>query len=148
MKSPTPFIDEIVENCLAARVRMIGRAVTAIYERAVSGHGVTIAQVNLLAALGKLGPSAPSRLGQVLQLERSTVSRNLDILLENGWVRAVSSDDKGVKEVALTAAGRKKIESLMEAWRGAQKEAAKFLGEDGVRAVHAVADSLWEAGVP
>ncbi|WP_416069669.1 hypothetical protein [Streptomyces sp. AK02-01A] len=40
---------------------------------------MTIAQVNLLAALGKVGPCAPSKLGDVLRLERSTVSRLLGV---------------------------------------------------------------------
>jgi DNA-binding MarR family transcriptional regulator len=146
--TPIPgFIDEMARDCLAVRVRMIGRAVTALYERLLSRHGVTVAQVNLLAALGKAGPCAPSRLGALLYLERSTVSRNLEILLRNGWVRPVSSDDKGLKEVALTLDGRNKVESVMDDWRGAQAEASRLLGEDGVRVVHSLADSLRRSGV-
>jgi DNA-binding MarR family transcriptional regulator len=128
---------------------LIGRAVTAVYDHAVSSNGVTIAQVSLMAVLGKVGPCPPSRLGEVLQLERSTVSRNLDILMRNGWVQADSSDAKGVREVSLTPAGRRKLESVMPAWRTAQAEAARLLGDAGVKAVRTVADSLWgNAGAP
>ena len=81
-------IDELARDCLALRVRLIGRAVTAVYDRAVEAHGLSIAQVNLLAALGKAGPCPPTKLGDVLQLERSTVSRNLNLLLKHGWVEA------------------------------------------------------------
>jgi DNA-binding MarR family transcriptional regulator len=143
MKTSGSPIDEIVHHCLAVRVRLIGRTVTAVYDRAVSGHGVTIAQISLMAVLGKVGPCPPSRLGDVLQLERSTVSRNLDILMRNGWVQADSSDAKGVREVSLTAAGRGKLESVMPAWRTAQAEAARLLGDAGVKSVRDVADSLW-----
>ncbi|MBV8488837.1 MAG: winged helix-turn-helix transcriptional regulator [Planctomycetaceae bacterium] len=143
MKASGSPIDEIVQDCLAVRVRLIGRAVTAVYDRAVCGHGVTIAQVSLMAVLGKFGPCPPSRLGEMLQLERSTVSRNLDILLRNGWVRADSSDAKGVREVSLTSAGQHKLESVMPAWRTAQAEAARLLGDAGVKTVRTVADSLW-----
>lgn len=136
-------VDEVVRDCLAVRVRMIGRAVTALYDRAVTGHGITIAQLNLLAALGKVGPCPPGRLGDVLQLERSTVSRNLAPLIEYGWVRAVESDAKGLREIALTPAGRRKIESVLPDWRTAQQEAARLLGASGVDAVRAVADTLW-----
>ena len=75
--------DEIVQGCLAVRVRLIGRAVTAIFDRAIDSHGLTIAQLNVLAALGVAGPCAPATLGDVLQLERSTVSRNLNLLLKH-----------------------------------------------------------------
>jgi DNA-binding MarR family transcriptional regulator len=135
-------VDQIVSDCLAVRVRLIGRTVTAVYDGALEGHGLTIAQLNLLAALGKAGPCPPSMLGEVLQLERSTVSRNLNLLLRHGWIEAVSSDAKGIREVALTREGRAKIESVMPQWRKAQRQAAKLLGSDGVAAVHEIANGV------
>ena len=135
-------VDQIVSGCLAVRVRLIGRTVTAVYDGALEGHGLTIAQLNLLAALGKAGPCPPSMLGEVLQLERSTVSRNLNLLLRHGWIEAVSSDAKGMREVALTREGRAKIESVMPQWRKAQRQAAKLLGSEGVTAVREIASSV------
>jgi len=136
------FVDEIVDDCLAVRVRLIGRAVTSLYDGALGGHGLTIAQVNLLAALGKVGPCPPARLGEVLQLERSTVSRNVNLLLNHGWVEAVSSDAKGVREVVLTAAGRAKVEAVMPAWREAQRRADELLGATGVVAIREIASAM------
>ncbi|GAA3683657.1 MarR family winged helix-turn-helix transcriptional regulator [Nonomuraea antimicrobica] len=138
----TASIDEIVGDCLAVRVRLIGRALTSLYDSALSGHGLTIAQVNLLAALGKVGPCPPAKLGDVLQLERSTVSRNLNLLLKHGWIEVPSSDAKGMREVVLTRAGQAKIESVMPEWRQAQRQAAQLLGTTGVNAVHGIASSM------
>ena len=135
-------IDEVVGECRAVRVRLVSRALTSIYDGALGEHGVTIAQVNLLAALGKAGPCPPSRLGEILQLERSTVSRNVGLLLGHGWIEAVSSDAKGIREVALTRAGRNKIESVMPRWREAQRQAAELLGTSGVGALHEIAGGL------
>jgi DNA-binding MarR family transcriptional regulator len=135
-------VDEIVHECLAVRVRLIGRAVSGLYDRAVEGHGVSIAQVNLLAALGMVGPCPPTKLGDVLQLERSTISRNLNLLLKRGWIEAVSTDAKGVREVALTPVGRKKVESVLPDWRQAQQQAAQLLGSAGVKAIQKMASSL------
>ncbi len=132
-------VDEVASNCLAVRVRLLGRAVTSLYDHALEGHGVSIAQVNLMAALGKAGPCSPARIGEVLQLERSTVSRNLSLLMKHGWVEAVSANAKGVREVALTSSGRKKIEAVMPEWRRAQQEAAELLGSGGVKAVRTLA---------
>jgi DNA-binding MarR family transcriptional regulator len=135
-------VEEIVRDCLAVRVRLIARTVTGLYDGALDGHGVTIAQVNLLAALGKVGPCPPSKLGDVLQLERSTVSRNLNLLLNRGWIEAVSSDAKGIREVALTRAGQAKIESVMPEWRQAQRQATQLLGTSGEKAVRGIASSM------
>ncbi|KAB7760691.1 MarR family winged helix-turn-helix transcriptional regulator [Mycolicibacterium mucogenicum] len=135
-------VDEVASNCLAVRVRLLGRAVTSLYDRALEEHGVSIAQINLMASLGKMGPCSPARIGEVLQLERSTVSRNLSLLMKHGWVDAVSANAKGVREVALTAAGRQKIETVMPAWRQAQQEAAELLGSGGVEAVRTLATNV------
>ncbi|WP_078306943.1 MULTISPECIES: MarR family winged helix-turn-helix transcriptional regulator [unclassified Mycobacterium] len=138
----TGAVDEIASNCLAVRVRLLGRAITGVYDRALEGHGVSIAQINLMAALGKIGPCSPARIGEVLQLERSTVSRNLSLLIRRGWVEAVSSDAKGVREVALTSSGGEKVETVMPEWRRAQEEAAQLLGSGGVKAVRTLATNI------
>ncbi|MEU7769008.1 MarR family transcriptional regulator [Nocardia sp. NPDC049190] len=138
----TSSIDEIVGDCLAVRARLISRALTSLYDGALNSHGLTIAQVNLLAALGKVGPCPPSKLGDILQLERSTVSRNLNLLLKHGWIEASSSDAKGMREVVLTRAGQAKIESVLPEWRHAQRQAAQLLGSTGVHAVQGIASSM------
>ena len=143
MRAVTNAIDEIACGCLAARVRVIGRTVTAIYEEAIGRHGLTIAQVNLLAALGRAGPCAPARLGEALQLERSTMSRNLELLLKNRWARATASDAKGVREVRLTASGKAKLRSVLPDWRKAQTSTARLIGKPGVQALRDVAARVW-----
>ena len=135
-------VDEIVHECLAVRVRLISRALTGLYDVALADHGVNIAQVNLMAALGKVGQSTPSALGDLLQLERSTISRNLNLLLKRRWIEAVSTDARGMREVTLTSAGHQKIESVLPDWRAAQQQAAQLLGATGVKAVHQMAGSL------
>lgn len=142
MSVSSSSVDEIVNGCLAVRVRLISRTLTSLYDSALGGHDITIAQVNLLAALGKVGPCPPSTLGDVLQLERSTVSRNVSLLLNRGWIEAVASDAKGIREVALTRAGRAKIESVMPQWREAQRQATELLGTSGIDAVHGIAGSM------
>ena len=129
-------------DCLAVRARLISRAITSLYDGALDSHEVTIAQVGLLAALGKAGPCPPSKLGEVLQLERSTVSRNVNLLLNHGWIEALSSDAKGIREVALTRAGRAKIESVMPQWRQAQRQATQLLGTTGAKAIQAIANNM------
>jgi DNA-binding MarR family transcriptional regulator len=135
-------VEEIVGDCVAFRVRLLGRVMTGLYDRALEVHGLSIAQLNLLAALGKVGPCSPARLGELLMLDRSTVSRNLSPLFKQGWVAAVSSDAKGIREIELTSLGRKKIRAVMPAWRRAQEQAATLLGAQGVNAVKTLASTV------
>ena len=75
-------------------------------------------------------------------MDRSTVSRNLTVLLKHDWIEVVSSDAKGAREVALTTTGRKKIESVMPDWRRAQDQAAQLLGAQGAETVKTIASTL------
>jgi DNA-binding MarR family transcriptional regulator len=144
MKLLSP-IEEIGRDSLAVRVRLLSRSVSAIFDQALSIYGVTIAQVNLLTALGQVGPCAPRKLGEVLQLERSTLSRNLELLIAKGLVVAIFSDLKGIREVAVTNTGHQKIDALLPDWRAAQKKAHQLLGRAGVRAVYDATASIWTA---
>jgi DNA-binding MarR family transcriptional regulator len=144
MTNELSVIEEMAQQCLAVRVRLIGRAITSLYDHAIESDGMTIAQVNLLVALGKVGSCSPTKLGTVMEMERSTVSRNLDRLLKAGWVRVVSSDDKGIREIVLSQRGYKKLESILPHWREAQEQAANLLGSAGVHAVRKVAEGFWE----
>lgn len=142
-----PHIDDTVremfDNCTASRVRMVARSVSAIYDQAMARHDVTMAQLNLLVVLADFGLSNYRRVGEFLHLDRSTVSRNMDLLMQKELVAAVSSDAKGVREVEITRKGRAKIAETLPDWRLAQAETAKLLGRDGVTAVHGAAATIW-----
>lgn len=133
--TPRDAAREMVRDCLAVRTRLIARTVTALYDGALEPHGITCAQVHLLAMIEVNGRCTPSELGELLRLERSTISRNLELLLEHGWVVAVERDGKGIREVALAAGGRRMLAAVLPAWRDAQEETLELLGADGVRAV-------------
>lgn len=138
-------ITEISAGCLAVRVRMLGRAVSAIYDQALASRGMTVAQMNILVFVGHRGPCAPGLIGRVLQMEKSTVSRNLRPMLERGWLAAEDAGGERVRAVRLTARGRQRVESALPHWRLAQAEAEALLGAAGTQALRALGDRLWGA---
>ena len=84
---------QIAGECLAGRARLISRAVSSIYEDALRPHGITTAQMAILAAVTSLGRPRSSDVARVLCLEKSTLSRNLDRMIDHGWLEIVSGDD-------------------------------------------------------
>jgi DNA-binding MarR family transcriptional regulator len=150
MPSAPDHIDEIAGGCLAVRVRMLGRAISAIYDRALADKELTVAQMNVLVTAGKIGPCPPGEIGRILQMERSTVSRNLRPLLEHGWLEADGWHGEGerVRTVRLTERGRRKLASALPGWRRAQAEAAALLGTCGTNAVRTLGDRLWRELAP
>ena len=102
----THAADRIAGECLARRVRLLNRTITGIYDEALRPMGLTSAQLNLLVVVAKRGPLSPGEVARRMNMEKSTVSRNLDRMRQNGWVR-VGQSDAGRKQVltARTAIG-------------------------------------------
>jgi len=116
-------------RCIALRARRLSRLVTRLFEEALRGHGITVAQFTLLGATILEGPLQPARLGRMLDLEKSTLSRNLRLLEEAGLVRISSPEDGTGKRAIVTERGRRALVDALPAWRRAQVRAVAALGD-------------------
>lgn len=115
-------------SCVALRARRLSRLVTKVFEDALRGHGITVAQFTLLGATVLEGPLQPARLAGMLDLEKSTLSRNLKVLEEAGLVRIGTADEGSGQRVIVTERGRRALVDALPAWRAAQEEAVAALG--------------------
>src|SRR5688500_17813784 len=70
--------------------------------------GITITECHVLDLLAREEPRSINRISEGMHLDKSTVSRAVQSLLDKGLVRCgVGEDDARSRAVALTAAGRK-----------------------------------------
>ena len=148
MKDMSAAIDEMADGCIAFRARILGRAVSSIYDRALGHCGMSIAQVNILVFVGKVGEAAPAMIGEKMAMEKSTVSRNLRGLIDDGLLEAETSDAERVRGVRLSAKGRRRVEAVLPDWRKAQREARELLGEAGSVAIKKLGDTLLHSPAP
>lgn len=125
-----PF-EVVNDRCACLHVRQASRAVTQFYDDALRPTGLRSTQFILLAALRLVGPVGITPLAEELVMDRTTVSRNIDILEEEGWVRRSRGDDARVREVHLTEAGNRKLESAYPRWREAQQKVEDALEGQG-----------------
>ncbi|MGL4553172.1 MAG: MarR family winged helix-turn-helix transcriptional regulator [Gemmataceae bacterium] len=141
-------IREIAEGCIAVRVRLLNRLVTGVCDAGLVGHGLSVAQVNILVAVGHAGPLTPTRAATLLVMDRSTLSRDVEPLLAKGWLHKTPGADRRSHELGLTEAGREKVASILPAWRAAQAELRGRLGADNLAGVFAAADLVWAERKP
>ena len=134
MTKPTfdSTLDEIARNCIAVRVRMLNRVITKLYDEALRPLGVKASQMNILVATAKLGLARPARVCEILQLDASTLSRNVERMRDRGWLEVVPDEDARAQPFRLTSSGRRLLERTIPAWEKAQRQAVEFLGEAGV----------------
>ncbi len=132
-KQPPPStVDDVARDCIAVRMRMLNRMITNLYDEALRPLGVKVSQMNILVATAKLGLARPAQVCEILQLDVSTLSRNVDRMRARGWLEVVPGEDARTQPFRLTPAGRTLLERTIPAWEKAQRRASAFLGEDGV----------------
>lgn len=134
---------EMATGCLAARLRILNRAVTRVYDDALRSHGIRVNQLNILVALAAAGPLRSVDLAPFMQMDASTLSRDVERLLDRGWLRALEAPGRS-RPFEVTEAGRRLISAVAPAWREAQREARTLLTPALADGVSAVVNEMWD----
>ena len=132
----------VSSECLAFRVRSLNRVVTGLYDRALKPLGLKTSQGNILVAVSLMDHASPARIGRLLAMEKSTVSRHLDRMQKNGWLAVANPGLGGLQEVTVTPKGRELLAAAHAGWQRAQREARALLGPEGIAAVRKLHDIL------
>ena len=105
--------------CACAAIRHASRLVTQIYEEELREH-MAMPQFGLLSMLHKLPGSNQAALARRLDLDKTTLSRNLKLLEKNGWIEHIESDDRRERGYHLTPTGAKLLTAAKPGWKRAQ----------------------------
>ncbi len=127
--------DEVINECLSGRIRLLHRTITGIYDDALRPIGLTAGQLTLLSFIDRLGPIAPGTLAKRLRMEKSTVSRNLARMQRNGWITIDAGGAGHTQIVEIARKGRTVLTKAMPHWRAAQVDATRLLGAGGAASV-------------
>jgi len=115
--------------CACGRLRRAARALTQRYDDAMAPAGLRVTQFSLLRTLARGGPARISELAAQQLLDRTALSRNLDPLLEKGFVAVAAGRDARTREVALTARGATVLRRAERYWKDAQDEVVRRIGK-------------------
>src|SRR5271169_4220905 len=91
--------------CVGGCVRKLNRMVTAIYDGALAGGGLKTSQFSVLIAVANRGKARPAELTEHLQMDESTVSRNVARMRARGWLRLERNDDRRSHLIEVTDKG-------------------------------------------
>ena len=128
----------MASDCIAVRVRIINRVVTALYDEAFRPHGLRVSQANILVAVARMGGARPADICRRLRLEKSTLSRDVEIMKATaGWSR---TRRPGPESGAPAHPGRPgPPRPFRPAWESAQAQARRLIGDPGVDALEEIA---------
>lgn len=129
------------KGCTNLKLRQLGRIVTRHYDRHLATVGLKNTQYALLSHVVKLGPIRPSDLARRMQMEASTLTRNLQPMVAQGWLTIGEGEDARSRLVAATPEGQQKRMIGQRAWKQAQLALNELLGLERVIALHELLDS-------
>lgn len=129
-----PDIGEIAEqtssSCISTRVRQLSRIVTRVYDDALRPLGITASQFTLLTQLAQQDGITAVEIGHTLDIEKSTLSRNLKRLLALNLIIMDPPAGRRGRGLHLTPAGQAVIKEAYPVWQEAQRRATAVMGAD------------------
>lgn len=115
--------------CACANIRRAARLVTQLYDQDLRRAGIRVTQFTLLQALVQAGSISQGKLGDVLGLDSTTLTRTLTLLRNKGWIQAECGEDRRQVWLTLTAEGKREYGRAKPYWLSAQKRLRRALGE-------------------
>ncbi len=118
-------------HCVANNLHQTARAVSRVFSEEMRESGLKRSQFAILMRLDSRGSQRLSTLAEDLWLDRTTMTRNLQPLEQEALVVIRPSDeDRRVREVEITATGRKRCKEALKMWRRAQKRMVSAYGAE------------------
>lgn len=126
---PMTKCQEVAKHCAGFSVRRAARAVANLYDEVLAPCGLKGTQFTLLNAIAVAGRPTITRLAELLLMDRTTLTRNLKPLAQQGLVRITGGEDRRAKDLMLTPEGVKTIRRALPLWQKAQHTVETRLGQ-------------------
>ena len=126
-------------NCLCLASRRAARTITRAFDRKLRPFGIRATQFSALVMLSLRGPLTIGELAKSLGVERTTLTRNLALIEDKGWIKIREGEDARSRVVSMTPKGRAALTAAVSAWREAQSAALAAIGPSGASAIRNLA---------
>lgn len=116
--------------CLTHGLMRAARTVARGFEAEAADLGVTAPQFTVLARLKFMGPMTVSQIATRVDADRTTMTRNLAVMAQKGWITQGSAEDRRERVWQLTEAGGMILTQVMPVWQAWQARLVDRLGPE------------------
>ena len=125
--------------CFCTNLRHATRRLSSIYDEALAPLGINIAQYYLLKTISSHQPISLTELGKLIDLERSTVGRNVRVLERDALLIVTRSKaDQRESVTALSLQGSAVWRKAIPLWEDCQNAFVTRLGKKNAAALRAL----------
>ena len=117
-------------RCACATIRRTDRVLTQFYDEILAPSGLYVTQFTTLATLAEAAPVTINRLAEILVMDRTTLTRNLEVLTKQHLVRIEEGQDRRMRLVFLTQEGEEALRRAWPLWQEAQARIERALGRE------------------
>ena len=128
MSSPDATFADF-NDCLILNTIRTARAITRRYDNYLAAYHVTVVQFSVMVHIREFEGSTIQDLANRMAMDRSTLSRNIDILIRNGFVEKVETGKGNARSCSLTESGNALLDQLMPKWLAGREELFNKLGD-------------------
>ena len=114
---------------MCSNFRRTSRALTQLYENALRPLGLRATQFTILQALSLAGEVKQSRLGEILALDSTTLTRTLRIMRRQGWIEERRGEDRRERWLHLAKPGETQLKRAVPVWEKVQSRLRHQLGD-------------------
>lgn len=119
-------------SCYCISLKRATNSITKLYDKKMESAGLTASQFSLLNDIRLLETCSKAELSEYAKLEKSTITRNLIILRDKGFVKDLSANGSRESQVSLTELGLEKIKEGNVLWKEAQAFIMEKVGSEDI----------------
>ncbi len=119
-----------VRRCVGGNIRRTDRVVTQFYDEILAPSGLSAPQFGLLAILAQVAPITIHRLAEHMDIDRTTLTRNLKLLIKQNLVGSEEGEDRRMRRMLLTQEGEQALRRAWPLWQEAQARIECGLGRE------------------
>jgi len=122
-------VENILQACACANLRTVSRSLTQLYNQLLQATDLKITQYYMLVNIYQYKKLSISELGEVMMLEQTTITRNVNVLIKNNFVHVEKDErDSRSKCVSLTSVGIEKLYEATPIWMQVQGKIEREIG--------------------
>lgn len=143
MKEKTAYKSQ----CYCMNLRRAANAITDYYDAILKSLGLSVSQYSLLVNLERMETASTSDLAEQVNLDRSTLVRNLKPLLERGLIQDLAKEGARSHKFAVSEQGNALLEKGRPLWEKAQENVRGYLSQEDTETLLGLLRKLQELSV-
>jgi len=128
-------VEDTARGCVCGNLRKTSRAITQFYDKLLASSGITITQFALLHAISIRNSSTISEISREMYMDRTTLTRSLQLLEKQGLIQIESSIDRRKRIVTITGRGKSQMNKAHPLWEKAQNIITEKFGKGNWREI-------------